>query len=719
MSPAPPQRRPWLSLRPQPESLELECRRAHAFASKHPVAYQWRVRILSAALVLLPFYVLALLVAVAVAFPWAFRESDFLKPVYGEPVLRWAILGFVYAGLMPMVACYLTAVVRGLTLRLPRSGGIRLQQEQAPRLFRLLNELSRSLDAPAIDEVLVSPERVLEIQRQPRGSSGVLGRSRTVLLVGLPLAEELSPQHFRALAAHELAHLATHNRHFGGRVLGLRGRLAALRQAAEESALGRGFWSRLPDETLVSILDGLVRRLTPATFPAVRRHEAEADAIATAVAGREFAVAALLRQRIAAHALTQQFQSDCLHLAESLAEPPADLFERRAESARGAFREAQINAWLRVELEQKDNFADSHPPLWDRIRLLGFPLENITDFHELLDQVQPQRELGETAARFFLEDTAESLRAEFFREWASRQAADWRKRFGVYERLRETAGAWEKGEASEAESPEALWQIAVAVGNTRNWRAALPLAQRILAIAPEHADANLLAGQLLIEDGEPAGIECLERAMKSDLQVIPVACALAAQFLEARGERDAAAQYRKRGEEHQKQEQAIARERRRVRASDAFTTADCPAATAEALQGAVERHGSHVRAAYLTRKQEDRGSGRPLYVLGVERRSFPYENAALANRLLLERIARVPGMPADVLVCVVTRTNRALLDRWKQVPQSLLFSRAHAKTPGSNRPTATQAQAASAARLLRELPAPSSLPAPGTPATAK
>jgi Zn-dependent protease with chaperone function len=719
MSPAPTQRRPWLSLRPQQSSLEEACRRAHAFASRHPVAYRWRVRVLLAFLILQPLLMLAILATITLAFPWAFRESELLRWIYVEPVPRWALDGLLFASLMPVLVIFAAGIVRGLTMRLPRPSGVPLQEQQAPRLFRLLAELSRSLDAPAVEEVLVSPEHVLEIRRQPCGSYGVFGPAKTVLLVGLPVAEELSPQHLRALLAHELAHLATHNRRLGGRVLGLRQRLAALRLAAEESALSRGYWSRLPDEGLVGILDGLIRRLTAATFPAARRHEAEGDAIAAAVAGRDFAAAALLRQRIAAHALTHQFQNDCLSLAESSPEPPSDLFDRRAAAACGAFTEAQIHAWLRVELEQKDNLADSHPPLWDRLRLLGFRLENMTDFRGLLDQVQPQRELGETAARFFLGDTAESLRAEFCREWTIRQAVDWGKRFAAYEGLRAMAADWEKGTATPEDSPDALWQIAIALGNTRTWRAALAVAQRVLEICPEHSDANLLTGQLLIEDGNRTGLEYLERAMKSDARVIPTACTLAARFLESRGERDAAAGYQNRFAEHQKHEQAIARERSQVRTTDTLTAADCPATIAEALRRAAERHASHIRAAYLMRKRVEGGDRRPLYVLGVERRSFPYENAALANRMLLERIMRFPGVPADVLVCVVTRANRALVERWKTVPQSLLFPGAYASASRTEHPAMEQTLTPSPAGLLRDVSAPAPLPARSSPAAAK
>ncbi|HKM89992.1 MAG TPA: hypothetical protein VJX29_05210, partial [Candidatus Acidoferrales bacterium] len=349
------------------------------------------------------------------------------------------------------------------------------------------------------------------------------------------------------------------------------------------------------------------------------------------------------------------------------------LFERRAMAACGAFSEHQIHGWLRAELEHKDNPAESHPPLWDRMRLLGYRLEGMDDFRALLENLQPHQELGETAARFFLGEAGEALRASFFRKWRQIQVRDWRKRFETYEGLRSLAMEWETGSAAQLDDPKALWQIAVAIGNTRGWRAALPVAQRILEIQPGHGDANLLAGQLLIEEGNRAGLELLERAMAAGPGAIPAACALAARFLEARGEQEGAAGYRNRAEAWHKAELAIAEERSHVRATDTFFAPGCPPALAGALRRAVETHASHIRAAYLMRKQVDGGDRKPLYVLGIERRAFLHENTTRANRLLLERIMRTHGVPGDVLVCVVTRRNCPLLEKWKTVPDSLLY----------------------------------------------
>lgn len=715
--PQPPAQRRRMTLYPQPETLEQACRRAHEFAARFPVLYRWRLTLQATALLLFPFFWLAFMGLVTVIFPAAFRESEFLHPLYAEPFLRWLLLGAVYASWIPMAGLYLAGVLRALVLPLPQPEGTRVSEAEAPRLFRVLKDMARSLNVPPPDEVLLSPEHVLYVSRLPQGRAGILRAGHVTLVLGLPLLEELSPQQLRALLAHELAHLATHGRRFGGRVLALRERLAALASAAEASALTRDYWTRLPDEACLDMVDGIVRRLTAMTFPAARQHETEADAIAAAIAGRDFAASALLRQRIAASTFGRQFRDDCMRMAQDMPAPPADLFDRRAELAAGKLSEAQIHTWLRAEMDHKDDLAQSHPPLWDRLRMMGYALEGLDDFRALMEQSQPHCELGETAARFFLGDTAERLRGEFFAEWARLQSSDWRARFETYESLRNTAAGWNPAATSSMDDVADMWQIAVAVGNTRNWRDALPLAQRILEIQPEHGDANLLTGQLMLEDGDAVGLEALERAMAAMPNAIPAACATAARFLDSRTNAEAAAVYRRRADEHREAEELLAEERRHVRATDAFVPAEsCPAAVVSALRQVLDRHASHVRAAYLMRKRVAGDEGRPVYVLGIERRTFLHEKATLSDRLLLERITREAGLPRGVAVCVGSRANRRLLEKWRAVTGSLLWPVMEQTlcAPAPVAPPLLRSTSASAGRTAH---AP--LPSPATPAPTK
>jgi len=228
----------------------------------------------------------------------------------------------------------------------------------------------------------------------------------------------------------------------------------------------------------------------------------------------------------------------------------------------------------------------------------------------------------------------------------------------------------------------------------------------------------LLEGQIRLEEGDIAGLAYLERAMSADAASILPACQLAARFLDARGDTEAAARYKARAEERRKTEQAIAWERAHVHASDSFCPADCSGETAAALLRAVEPNSSHIRAAYLMRKRVAGDEKRPLYVLGIERKFFPYQNAARANRLLLRRISEVPGLPGDIVICVITRANRSLLAKWKAVPGGLFWSAALLSATGHS-PARNTWEPSQTLPLLREPRLRPTLPVRQTTAPAK
>jgi len=244
------------------------------------------------------------------------------------------------------------------------------------------------------------------------------------------------------------------------------------------------------------------------------------------------------------------------------------------------------------------------------------------------------------------------------------------------------------------------------------------VARHILSFAPGHGDANLLEGQLLLDQGDPAGLDFLERAMASDPASTIPACQLAARLHESRGETAASDAAKARAEARRRAEQDLSRERAHVRPSDVLSAPDCSGETAAALLRAVQRHRSHIRAAYLFKKCVAGGEKRPLYVLGVERKVFPWQNAARANRLLLRRISDVPGIPSEILVCVITRANRALLAKWKSLPGALLWSPA-SSSAAESAPLSVLPPSPRAVPRLRGAPLSARRAVPQTPAPAK
>jgi Zn-dependent protease with chaperone function len=85
----------------------------------------------------------------------------------------------------------------------------RLTAEEAPELFGTIEALRRALRAPRVHRVLVTDEFNAAMLRVPR--LGMLAGYSNQLLLGLPLAKALTAEQFKAVLAHELAHLAQAN----------------------------------------------------------------------------------------------------------------------------------------------------------------------------------------------------------------------------------------------------------------------------------------------------------------------------------------------------------------------------------------------------------------------------------------------------------------------------------------------------------------------------
>jgi Zn-dependent protease with chaperone function len=81
----------------------------------------------------------------------------------------------------------------------------KLTAEEAPELFGMIEDLRRRLRAPRVHRVLVTENLNAAVVRVLR--LGIPGWYRNHLLIGLPLAKALTAEQFRAVLAHELAHL--------------------------------------------------------------------------------------------------------------------------------------------------------------------------------------------------------------------------------------------------------------------------------------------------------------------------------------------------------------------------------------------------------------------------------------------------------------------------------------------------------------------------------
>ncbi|KPC75017.1 hypothetical protein ADL26_08285 [Thermoactinomyces vulgaris] len=81
-----------------------------------------------------------------------------------------------------------------------------MSPEDAPQLFRTLDELTTKMKAPRFDTVILNDKwnaSVVSISK-----SMILGSRRHVLHIGLPMLIGLDDQQVKAVLAHEISHIS-------------------------------------------------------------------------------------------------------------------------------------------------------------------------------------------------------------------------------------------------------------------------------------------------------------------------------------------------------------------------------------------------------------------------------------------------------------------------------------------------------------------------------
>ncbi|WP_313389296.1 M48 family metalloprotease, partial [Achromobacter aegrifaciens] len=236
--------------------------------------------------------------------------------------------------------------------------GIRLQAEDAPALFREIEQVRARLGAPTLDAVYVNGEFNASIRQRRR----LLGRTRNVLWLGQPLLEMLSAESCRAILAHECAHIAGSHGRYASRVYFARLQWQeAARQLERRKGLSTG--------PLRLFMNWHVPRFLAASLDFARECEYEADAQSAQACGADAAVNALLAVSLQGRALREYWPD--VYAQASDAQPPCP-HARLAGEAELAYPrdEAEAQAWLHQALCLPTADDDTHPSLSDRLAAL-------------------------------------------------------------------------------------------------------------------------------------------------------------------------------------------------------------------------------------------------------------------------------------------------------------------------------------------------------------
>ena len=366
---------------------------------------------------------------------------------------------------------FIAAVLRPLWVRIDAPEGFEVHRAGTGRLFTLLDSVSKELRCPRFHHVIMTNDYNAAVFQVPR--LGVLGWQRNFLIVGLPLMQSLSPEQFRAVMAHEFAHLSGNHSRFACWIYRVR---KSWEQALERLQAQQQFGAFL----FLKFFQWYAPYFNACTFVLARSNEYEADACAARLAGVETCARALMNVKIHSRLIDETFWPAVHRLAGREAVPAVGVFAQLGDLLRSGPRPATTIKWLHQSLLVETSTADTHPCLRDRLRAIGFaPVDGP------LESVAPPPPVSASAAEQLLGSALPACLRALEMRWENGVRHQWRERYIRAEKDRDRLDELKQAERDRSLTAEEHYDRARIVLDLDGETEATPLLRQVLAMAPD------------------------------------------------------------------------------------------------------------------------------------------------------------------------------------------------------------------------------------------
>ena len=623
-----------------PEEFDAFVQRIETEAALHPAHYRFRL----ACLAFLGYAYILCVFVLLYSLLWGMRNFLlFTQDPYLTARLNWItfLLGL--------------GLLRLFWVRLPAPKGVPLNRKQAPALFTVIDQLTQTLNAPRFNHILLTPDLNAGVVQRPR--FGFIGWQVNYLLLGLPLMHALSPEQFRAVAAHELAHLSNHDSWFAGWIYRVRQAWFELAEKFQSDRQG-GF---------------LFRRFfcwygpffKAYSFVLARTQEYEADRRAAEIAGADHKADALLNLSIHSHFLQKKFWPNIYQQNTDLATPPKGVITALLHDLGTATTAEEAPQWLALDLARQTDNEATHPSLTDRLTALGYKIT-----------ANPlPTPVNLSAAQAFLGDALTDLAERLDQFWIQEESNFWKLQHSQKQQQIKTLARLDAKAKTHFLTIEETWKRGLLTWQLRDPKSAIPLFQDGLAQAPEHPMMNYHLGQILLDQQDDSGVEHLETAMARDPALVIPACQHLSTFFRQQDNLVMAEKYQYRWRQQDKPWKLAQQERTPLKADDQLMPHQLPETEVKQLVEQLSEY-PEVKAAYLVRKQVTRFPEKPFYGLGIVRRYYPgegpnYKTDSELSTLIINEIS----FSGELNLMILNRTTINLLQILRKVSGAMIYQR--------------------------------------------
>ena len=626
-------------------------RRLESYARQHPTQYKLKVALIAG---LGYAYVLAALGLAPAIGAWLLLSLNERGVIHLSSIELLFWLGILMA-----------VILRTFWVRLTPPAGFDVQREDVPRLFLLIDKLTKALGTPPFHHVLIVNELTATVAQTPR--LGIFSWYQNSLRLSLPLMLAMTPAQFRAVLAHEFGHLGQQHSRFSAWIY----RTRAVWSRLLEELTAQDRWGSI---LVTKFLKWYAPFFNAYSFIFARAQEYEADRQAAMLVGPACMKDALAAQHVITRLMDDLYWPALNRRTITNPAPPVSHLDELITVLQRTLPPDTVQKWMHDAMQLATGYADTHPALADRLAAMDqlpdkpdAPIQS-ADFPHLRDPHEG------TAANFYLGTHATATREALDRLWADSVADTWKQKHQEMAAARARCQALSDKSATVGLSINELWEYACQMEALENDAAALPLLQQLLEKDPAHAAANLAMGRLLLAQDDQSGLPYLEKALAQDHTAVIPACQLASGFLERRGNHRESMRYRIKAQRQRQQLLDAEAERRTIKPGDSFEPHGLSTEVIDQIARPLAMKAD-VQAAYLVRKKVRALASVPCYALIIIPHRAWYElDAESANQVLLNSLSTALALPKDTTIIVA---DQLMKHRWvnqlKMIPHAAIM----------------------------------------------
>ena len=493
------------------------------------------------------------------------------------------------------VAIFLYVIIRSLWIRVVKPQGIAIHPNEAPELFKIIDDLSLKLNSPNFHHVLITEDFNAAVVQIPR--LGIFGWHENYLIIGLPLMQSLSVAQLTSVLAHEFGHLSKNHAKAANWIYRQRIRWAQLYMLVEQNAtridiIFRPFFKRF------------VPYFASFSFPVARANEYEADRISVALTSAETVAQTLTTVNVIGCYLQEEFWPTVFKHAEDMPKPTISPYLGYVKQLSEFTESNKTKQWLDQSLRLQTSFEDTHPSLQDRLKAIGQTAKVVF------------AQTGHTADQL-LGTQLVKITETFDRKWQMDVLESWQQHHQNIQQQKEYLNQLNNKvvQGIELSTEEKFEHVELTELVLHQPDVAFEMMEKLYKEDVDNALANYVYGRYLIERKNESGCAILEKsAQLNEFYSIKVYEMLYL-FYEEKGDTARTAKYQQRLQDRIELEHQALSEREQVMLKDNFIQHGL---TDDALNALLQqlRKYSNIQQVFLVRKEVKYLTHLPCYVLG-------------------------------------------------------------------------------------------------------